>query len=145
MKKLMKRIFILFGTCIFILTGCSRTFNWDNTVDSLIKMRYDEVTVFETKEQLDLLNAASNDLIKYYGGRFEIKLTKAIYLVRNYRNDKGECRLYQFENKSQAQQFYYFYLEIRSDENDLKYGIEGNVVARTDSEYAMKVIGFDFK
>ena len=107
------------------------------------EMDYDFELV--SKEQLDLLNDNSNDLIKYYGGRFKIKLTKAIYLVRNYLYDKGECRLYQFENKSQAQQFYYFYLEIRSDENDFKYGIEGNVVARTDSKYAMKVIGFDFK
>ena len=145
MNKIINKIIILCSVFLILLTGCSKKFDWDKTVNKLIDMRFDEVTRYETKVQVDVLNNLSNSLIDYYGGNFTIELNRAIYLVRNYRYDQGECKLYEFKTKSQAKQFVEFYIEIRSKDSSYKYAIENNIVVRSNHDIAMNVIGLDFK
>ena len=140
-KKFLTVIVVL---CLF-LSGCSKSFDWDKSVEKIESIGFVVFNSSSNEEDLKKNNDAINADIKIMGGDFSVELDNAIALNKTVNNDYYNCMFLDFKNDEQAKRYYDLYIDTRSNENQYKLALVKDIVVLTNSQEAIDSLSLEFK
>ena len=142
--KIKKFLTIIVVLCLF-LTGCSKSFDWDKSVEKIESIGFVVFNSSSNEEDLKKNNDAINADIKIMGGDFSVELDNAIALNKTVNNDYYNCMFLDFKNDEQAKRYYDLYIDTRSNENQYKLALVKDIVVLTNSQEAIDSLSLEFK
>ena len=142
--KIKKFLSVIVVLCLF-LSGCSKSFDWDKSVEKIESIGFVVFNSSSNEEDLKKNNDAINADIKIMGGAFSVKLDNAIALNKTVNNDYYNCMFFDFKNDEQSKSYYDLYLDTRSNENQYKLALVKDIVVLTNSQEAIDSLSLEFK
>ena len=142
--KIKKFLTIIVVLCLF-LTGCSKSFDWDKSVEKIESIGFVVFNSSSNEEDLKKNNDAINADIKIMGGDFSVELDNAIALNKEVNDDYYNCMFLDFKNDEQAKRYYDLYIDTRSNENQYKLALVKDIVVLTNSQEAIDSLSLEFK
>ena len=142
--KIKKFLTVIVVLCLF-LSGCSKSFDWDKSVEKIEIIGFVVFNSSSNEEDLKKNNDAINADIKIMGGAFSVKLDNAIALNKKVNNDYYNCMFFDFKNYEQAKSYYDLYLDTRSTENQYRLSLIKDIVVLTNSQEAIDSLSLEFK
>ena len=140
-----KRFFaIIVALCLF-LTGCSKSFNWDKSVEKIENLGFVVFNSSTNEEDLNKNNDLINADIKLMGGDFSVELDNAVALNKEVNDNYYNCMFLDFKDDEQAKSYYDLYLDTRSNENQYKLSLIKDIVVLTNSQEVIDSLGYQFK
>ena len=142
--KIKKFLSVIVVLCLFLL-GCSKTFDWDKSVEKIESIGFVVFNSSSNEEDLKKNNDAINADIKIMSGAFSVKLDNAIALNKEVNDDYYNCMFFDFKNDEQSKSYYDLYLDTRSNENQYKLALVKDIVVLTNSQEAIDSLSLEFK
>ncbi len=141
----MKKLFaIIIGLCLF-LTGCTKSFDWDQSVEKIESIGFVVFNSSANEDDLKRNNDSINADIKIMGGDFSVELDNAIALNKTENDNYYNCMFFDFKNEEQAKNYYDLYLDNRSNENQYKLSLIKDKVVLTNSQEVIDALDLQFK
>ena len=142
--KIKKFLTVIVVLCLF-LSGCSKSFDWDKSVEKIESIGFVVLNSSSNEEDLKKNSDAINADIKIMGGAFSVKFDNAIALNKEVNNDYYNCMFLDFKNDEQAKSYYDLYLDTRSTENQYRLSLIKDIVVLTNSQEAIDSLSLEFK
>ena len=142
--KIKKFLTIIVVLCLFLI-GCSKSFDWDKSVEKIESIGFVVFNSSSNEEDLKKNNDAINADIKIMGGDFSVELDNAIALNKEVNDDYYNCMFLDFKNDEQAKRYYDLYIDTRSNENQYKLVLVKDIVVLTNSQEAIDSLSLEFK
>jgi hypothetical protein len=140
-----KRFFAIIVTLCLFLTGCSKSFNWDKSVEKIENLGFVVFNSSTNEEDLNKNNDLINTDIKLMGGDFSVELDNAVALNKEVNDNYYNCMFFDFKDDEQAKSYYDLYLDTRSNENQYKLSLIKDIVVLTNSQEVIDSLGYQFK
>lgn len=142
MKRIVSLLTVI-SLLAVMLTGCGKT-NVDNSVSALKAKGFTDYITYETDEELFDATERINLEIEYMGGDFTVELKGYTSLMQDW-NHLSSIEFITFSRKREAKAYAELYVAKRDALNSFKVAQSGKVVVLTNSDAAVKILGFDFK
>ena len=142
-KKFLTVIVVLF--LFLFLSGCSKSFDWDKSVEKIESIGFVVLNSSSNEEDLKKNSDAINADIKIMGGDFSVELDNAIALNKEVNDDYYNCMFFDFKNDEQSKSYYDLYLDTCSNENQYKLALVKDIVVLTNSQEAIDSLSLEFK
>ena len=94
--KIKKFLTVIVVLCLF-LSGCSKSFDWDKSVEKIESIGFVVFNSSSNEEDLKKNNDAINADIKIMGGDFSVELDNAIALNKEVNDDYYNCMFLDFK------------------------------------------------
>lgn len=140
-----KRFFVIIVALCLFLTGCSKSFNWDKSVEKIENLGFVVFNSSTNEEDLNKNNDLINTDIKLMGGDFSVELDNAVALNKEVNDNYYNCMFLDFKDDEQAKSYYDLYLDTRSNENQYKLSLIKDIVVLTNSQEVIDSLGYQFK
>lgn len=140
-----KRFFVIIVALCLFLTGCSKSFNWDKSVEKIENLGFVVFNSSTNEEDLNKNNDLINTDIKLMGGDFSVELDNAVALNKEVNDNYYNCMFFDFKDDEQAKSYYDLYLDTRSNENQYKLSLIKDIVVLTNSQEVIDSLGYQFK
>lgn len=140
-----KRFFAIFVALCLFLTGCTKSFDWEKSVEKIESIGFVVFNSSTNEDDLRRNNDSINADIKIMGGDFSVELDNAIALNKTENDNYYNCMFFDFKYEEQAKSYYDLYLDNRSNENQYKLSLIKDKVVLTNSQEVIDALDLQFK